>query len=159
MIIRFLVLFIFIYPIAFLGNATAIAQVQLVSITEVDALMQKAPQPMIVFLTAPWCSYCTLQKIQLQKIPQTTSVYWVEFDVETTQEVVFNKKTYKNQKNNLLNKKGKNELAYFLNQQQPIVLPTVLFIDRSYNVQYIHKGFLKAEELLKIQAYALKKEH
>lgn len=125
------------------------SQVKVLDLSQVDSLMKIQSKPILVLLSTDWCSYCKVQKQLVQKNEKfnakASTFYYVEFDAESNQTIIFNNKNFKS--TNKKNRKQTHELALFLFENSKPVYPTWLLLDSEYKVKFKHHGFLKPKFL------------
>lgn len=146
---------IFIIVSFSLTIAYAMAQDKNTSIP-IEALadsLNKQAKPVLILLSTDWCRYCKMQKIQLEKNQdfQTakSNFYFVEFNAETKDSILFNDKVYHYNSSGLST--GIHELTIELgNQKEGISYPFWVALDKNYKVLLRWNRVLAPSELKKI---------
>lgn len=143
--VRKLILFM-IYTCA---AAYASAQIIPVPIAKVDSLMKTEPKPILLLISTDWCQYCAMQKQQIQKNKQFAEqhhqFYFVDFNAESRDKVVFQGREYKFIPRGI--NLGTHELAIALNGSDQISYPTWILLDAAYNPLFRQPGLLNPAQL------------
>ena len=110
-------------------------------------------KPVLILLTTDWCKYCKIQKIQLEKNHDFQAArnyfYFVEFNAETQDSILFNEKVYHYKSSGLST--GIHELAVELgNQKQGISYPLWIILDKDYRVLLRRNGLLSGQQIQEI---------
>ena len=125
------------------------SQIKVNAINEIDSLLRIQPKPILVLLSTDWCSYCKVQKQLVQRNEKFkakgSTFYYVEFDAESTDDIIFNGKMFKTSSKK--NRKQTHELTFYLLENSKPIYPTWLLLDSEYNVLFKHQGFLKPKFL------------
>ena len=125
------------------------SQIKVNAINEIDSLLRIQPKPILVLLSTDWCSYCKVQKQLVQRNEKFkakgSTFYYVEFDAESTDDIIFNGKMFKTSSKK--NRKQPHELTFYLLENSKPIYPTWLLLDSGYNVLFKHQGFLKPKFL------------
>ena len=125
------------------------SQVKVNAISEIDSLLRIQPKPILVLLSTDWCSYCKVQKQLVQRNEKFkakgSTFYYVEFDAESTDDIIFKGKMFKTSSKK--NRKQTHELTFYLLGNSKPIYPTWLLLDSGYNVLFKHQGFLKPKFL------------
>jgi len=129
--------------------AYASAQIIPVPITKVDSLMKTEPKPILLLISTDWCQYCAMQKQQIQKNKQFAEqhhqFYFVDFNAESRDKVVFQGREYKFIPRGI--NLGTHELAIALNGSDQISYPTWILLDAAYNPLFRQPGLLNPAQL------------
>jgi thioredoxin-related protein len=115
--------------------------------------LNKQAKPILILLSTDWCRYCRMQKIQLEKNQDfqaaKNNFYFVEFNAETKDSILFNEKIYYYKSSGLST--GIHELAIELgNQKEGISYPLWIILDKYYEVLLRQNGLLAGDDLKKI---------
>lgn len=125
------------------------SQVQVFDINQIDSLMQLNPKPILMLVSTDWCSYCKVQKKLVQKNDtfkkQASNFYYVEFDAESFERVIFNKIQFNS--NNKKKRKTRHEFTIALNGNNKPVYPMWIVLNEKYQIIYKRSGFLKPKFL------------
>ena len=139
----------------FLTAACAMAQDENTT-TPIAALadsLEAQAKPVLILLSTDWCRYCKMQKIQLERNRDfqaaKNNFYFVEFNAETKDSILFNEKVYYFKNSGLST--GIHELAIELgNQKEGISYPLWIILDKDYKVLLRRSGLLAPGELKEI---------
>lgn len=136
-----------------MASRPAKGQVRTISIGELTDSLRLHPKPMLILLSTDWCTFCQMQKAQLQKDRHFTKLldfyYYVEFDAESTEEIQFNGETYHHRNTGI--KTGTHDLAVALGQtDKGLSYPTWVLMDTDFNIVFRYGGALRPKELLAI---------
>lgn len=133
----------------FILGSKATAQMKTFAIEDIDSLMLTKPKPMLILLSTDWCKYCQMQKNQLEKnkdfLNQTDNFYYVIFNAEQKEAVVFHQKTFQYKATGLSS--GIHELAIALSGTENVAFPTWILLDTKYQVLFRYNGVLKPLEI------------
>lgn len=142
--------FVIVSLLWFIGTVSlGYSQSNLLSIHQIDSMVQANPKPVLILLSTDWCQYCQMQKLQIRKNKvfqaKESLFHYVEFDAESKEKVLFNEKeyNYKPRGRNI----GTHELSILLNGSNKIAYPTWVLLDEQYNVQFRHPGVLVTRQL------------
>lgn len=122
-------------------------QVQTTPIKELDHKMKTHPQKVMILLSTEWCAYCDVSK-KIMRNGQVTvndnqTFYYVEFDAESADSIIFNGYVYKPNSNSKTH-----PLALAFNQNKKnIAYPLWVILNEKYEIIYIKPGFLKPKQL------------
>lgn len=122
------------------------SQIQKTDIENLDFAMQQKPQNIVILLSTDWCSYCHVQKKNINskiKLSQKQNFYYVEFDAEQKLPIIFNNQSY-----NFNNKKNTHTFAQAL-QDHPkqMIYPYWVVLNNEYEIIYRYPGFLKPHQV------------
>jgi thioredoxin-related protein len=117
-----------------------------------DSIKAQA-KPVLILLTTDWCKYCKIQKVQLEKNHDfqaaRNNFYFVEFNAETQDSILFNEKVYHYKSSGLST--GIHELAVELgNQKQGISYPLWIILDKDYQILLRRNGLLSGQQIQEI---------
>lgn len=133
-------------------SAVCQAQVKPVSLSDVDSLMAKEPKLVLILLTTNWCTYCHAQKRQIKKNKtfgtKSNLFYYVEFDAESKESIVFQGKEYHFQPTGIGT--GIHELAPALLEPERLAFPTWILLDKNYYPLLQYSGILTTKALNKL---------
>lgn len=120
-----------------------------VSFNELALKMAEKPRPVIIKVYTDWCSVCKIQDKQLAKDKELQKMlaedfYYVEFNAEARQDILFNNRNYHFMHNGKSG--GVHELALLLLGKQP-AYPGWAFLSSNYETIDAYRGLLKSEQL------------
>ncbi|MDV6168865.1 thioredoxin family protein [Flavobacterium sp. DG1-102-2] len=120
-----------------------------VSFTELPQKMAKEPRPVIIKMHTNWCGVCRLQDRQVEKDKDlqkllANSYYYIEFNAESQEKIVFNGKEYSFIPNGT---GGINGLATALTDTKSSY-PEWVFLSADYKVISHYNGLLKSNDLI-----------
>ncbi|MBO3699171.1 thioredoxin fold domain-containing protein [Roseivirga sp. E12] len=136
------------------GLNTVQGQDYALTFEKLETLQKEDPKPVIVFLHAPWCNFCENMKqtsFQDEAIKQllTKDFHFVSFDGESKEDVTFLGNTFKYKPTGA--NTGTHELAEQLGGKDGVVsYPTIVFLNKQYEILYQNDGFLSAKQLKKV---------
>lgn len=147
-----IMIFIFVLSAAF---AAAQDKKTTMSIHELTDSLEVKAKPVLLLLSTDWCKYCKMQKVQLKKNKDfqagKNNFYFIEFNAESKESVLFNGKYYHYKSNGLST--GVHELAIKLSDQiEAIAYPLWVILDNDQQVVFRRNGLLAPDELKKIVA-------
>lgn len=141
-----------VFIMVFLLGSIATAQRKTFAIEDVDSLMQTERKPILVLLSTNRCTYCHMQKKQLEKdkdfIEKADNFYYVIFDAAQESPVIFSKRLFRYKPNGTSS--GIHELAVALNGSEKIAFPTWVILNSDYQVIFHHNGILPPKYLNEI---------
>ena len=125
------------------------AQMQPITISQIDSCMAQEAKPILMLLSTDWCKYCQMQKNQLRKNKdfqkKADLFYYVEFDAESKNSVRFNGQDYLFKATGIST--GIHELAVALNGGGHPGFPTWILLDGNYQVLFRYKGVLLPQQI------------
>ena len=131
------------------------------SIHDLDSLIMVNDQYTIVFLHAPWCTYCRNMEHTTFRNPQIVNVLnqgfnFISFDGESTEPISFNGTTYRYRPHGKLS--GTHELALELGAKtERLIYPSLIVIRPDGFVLSRYQTFLSSSDLLPILESVIKK--
>lgn len=135
--------------LALIVNYQSKAQVNPLPVQKIDSSMAVMAKPILILMSTDWCQYCEVQKKQLRKNDEfknkAYNFYYVEFDAETKDSIVFNGHTYLNYTKR--NRNGIHQLAFALNGSDSVAFPTWVLLGTKYQVLFRYNGVLKPLEI------------
>lgn len=141
----------FFFMLVFFLGFTCLAQPKEITFEQLETLIKENPKPVVVFLHTDWCGYCALMERKtfkdinvIKKLNE--DYYFISFNAESTQDVVFNNHLFKFKKRGL--KSGEHELATALGDQSRF--PATVILNSKLEIVYQHFSYLKPQQLLKI---------
>lgn len=141
-------LFLLVFSFLFLSGPL-IAQVHPLVIDKVDSVMAVSAKPLLILLSTDWCTYCQMQKKQLQKNrdfqEQGDLFHYIEFDAESKKTVRFKGIDYTFKPTGAST--GIHLLALALNGPERISFPTWVLLDKDYQVLFRHRGVLSSKQM------------
>ncbi|WP_395046635.1 thioredoxin family protein [Flavobacterium sp.] len=142
-----LVIFILAIPKGF-------SQLQLSKFEEIDSLQKVEKRKVIVFIHTNWCKYCTVMqsktfKNEIVQNEINERFYFISFDAEEKQKIVFNKNTFVYKPNG--DNSGIHELAIELGTiNNQINYPVLCVLNDKNEIVFQHNSYLNAKQLIKI---------
>lgn len=128
------------------------AQIREYSFTQVDSLQKVEKRNVVVYMHTRWCKYC-------QKMDQTTfkndslttilnqKFYFVSFDIEEQEEVMFKGHLYRFKPTGL--RTGIHELADKFSQfDDELAYPSICILDFNQEIIAKHNEYIAANDLL-----------
>lgn len=115
---------------------------------------EAAPRPLVLFITADWCSYCKLMKKKVFTNAELANkieseFYFAELDGEFSEPISWAGRTYRFSPSGL--RTGTHELALHLGAVNgKLSYPTLVILDENGKVIFRYGGFLTAMEMFKI---------
>lgn len=130
------------------------SSVDWLSFEELEKALSEKPKKVMIHFYADWCSYCKKMEKKVYTKPDiktelNANYYAVKFNVETTDEVRFGGKTFKNL--NVGKKRRPNhELGELLAKKdgKQVTLPAVIFLDEKFNIKKRLFRYIAPKELL-----------
>lgn len=135
------VLFIFFFHLA----QTVFGQGGILNINALQDSIKASPKPAMLLIHTDWCTYCALQKRQLEKRGIPTSVYIGEFNAEHKGDVVFKDKIYSFKPTG--RNAGLHELVLHLLGDKKVSYPIWIILDNNLNPLAHYTGYLRPDEL------------
>lgn len=122
-----------------------------VTFTELPQRMAQEQRPIVIKMYTKWCAICKLQDRQIEKNKAlqdqlAEGFYFIEFDAESKQSVVFNGLEYNFTPNGT---GGLHALAAKLSEAKASY-PAWVFLSYDYTILARYNGLLKSENLTKI---------
>lgn len=138
--------FVFLFAVSF-----GWAQPKLTNWENLEQLLAEEPRPVVVFLHTDWCNYCALMDKKVFRDERVIEIlnnkyYYISFNAEQREDVVFGSKTYKFIPKGL--KSGVHELAKTLSENE--VYPTLIFFNEDLEIIYKHQAYIKPNVMLKL---------
>jgi thioredoxin-related protein len=128
------------------------AQITPTKIELIDSLMERKPKPILILLSTDWCTYCAMQKHQIQKnetfLQNADQFYFVNFNAETKDKIQFEGKEYSYKPTGV--NIGTHELAIALYGNTNISYPSWVLLDQHYKPIFRHNGLLNPLQLNKL---------
>lgn len=127
------------------------AQLKKIEFYQLDSAINLQPRPTIIFIHTDWCKYCLAMKQSTFKNKTVqesinSNYYFVDFNAETRDSIVFNNKIYYYQPTGI--NTGLHELAKVLAEQNgELVYPTLIIVNSSKNIVYKTSGFISAKQM------------
>lgn len=121
---------------------------------------EAAPRPLVLFITADWCSYCKLMNKKVFTNAEIANkieseYYFAELNGEFSEPISWAGRTYRFSPSGL--RTGTHELALHLGAVNgKLTYPTLVILDKDNKVLYRYSGYLKSGELLDLLTYFVK---
>jgi thioredoxin-related protein len=116
------------------------------AVKSLDEGFNANPKPIVLYFHTDWCSYCAIQSKQLKKDTSISKMlnndfYFIDFNAESREQIIFNGSNYKGAKNST------HELvqSFFPNSRQ-IAYPAWVILDKNYKLIFNHQGLLKPDK-------------
>ncbi len=145
-----------IYLLMSCGTNKILDQVTLnhMPIAQLNTVVSEPDKPTVVFLHAPWCTYCrnmehtTFKNAQVvQKL--NSNFNFIGFDGESKEDVFYNGKIYKYIPNST--RSGTHELASYLGtDSDQLLYPTLVLMEPDGDIVERYSTFLSSSDLLTI---------
>ncbi len=122
------------------------------ALEEIQIRHAAEPRPLLVFITADWCSYCKLMKKKVFSNPEVTKklqadFYFAELNGEYTEPIVWQGQTYRYVPNGPCT--GTHELVQHLGAVNgKLTYPTLVVLDKNNGVLFRYGGLLTASEIV-----------
>ncbi|SHL32956.1 thioredoxin family protein [Flavobacterium saccharophilum] len=137
--------------IIFLGiTSTGFCQLQIRSFEAIDSLQQIQKRKIIVFIHTDWCQYCQKMKsttFKNQEIIQSlnSDFYFIDFNAEEKQDILFNNQIFKYQPTG--NNVGVHELALQLGtMNNQIVYPVLCVLNEKNEIILQYNNYLNPKD-------------
>lgn len=140
--------------VLFFFTTSLSAQLTKYKFSELETLQMQEPKPVLVFVTADWCSYCQLTENTTFKNSEVIDLineqfYFVELNVAEKEDIEFFGKVYRFRSTGY--KTGSHELAEaFAYNENGALYPTTVIFNKEQEVLFKKQEFLKTEEILKV---------
>ncbi|MFK7806843.1 MAG: thioredoxin family protein [Saprospiraceae bacterium] len=129
-------------------------QLQQISFSNLENLMEKESRPIAVFLHADWCKFCrnmeqtTLRKSTVIEL-LNENYYYLPFDGEQKEVLTFRGHKFHYQPNG--RNSGTHELAASLGTIDGVLAyPTFVILNEAYEITFQYSGFLTEAELKRV---------
>lgn len=138
--------------------ATAVSinaqSVELVRFEELPALQQKEERPVLVFLTADWCTYC--KRVEQTSFKQNeivealnTKFYYVSFNIEQREPIALGEQIFRFKSSGI--NTGVHELAEAIGTIDGVLnTPTFIVLNSRFEIMYQYGGFLDSKQIEKL---------
>ena len=146
--------YLFILSLVALGFHLHAQDLNALSFPGLEVRNAQAPRHTLVFLHTDWCRFCAAMKQTTFKDEEVIKLlnermYFVSFDGESKEEVVFLGRSFKYTPSGA--KTGIHQLAEQLGRVDgQVAYPTVVILDPDYQIVFQHNAFLDAEQLAQI---------
>lgn len=151
---KHLKIFFFLVTSFLFANNTDSEKINWISFEKAIELNKTNPKPILVDVYTDWCGWC--KKMDAATYENKTiaayinqNFYAVKFDAEQKEEIIFQGKTFKYQKNG---RSGIHELAYALLQGK-LSYPSTVFLDKETNYIEAVPGYLDPKKMEQITAF------
>lgn len=120
------------------------------AIQSLDADFTTNPKSIILYFHTDWCSYCAIQSLQLKKDTSINKIlnndfYFIDFNAESKEQIIFNGKNYKGGKGST-----HEFVKSFFPKNRQIAYPAWVILDKNNNLIFSHEGLIKSEKLKEI---------
>lgn len=128
------------------------AQLKMHSFEEAEKLSIDSPKPNFIFIHTSWCEYCKLMEKTTFKNPEVIqllndSFYFISFDAESKNPIMFNKHTFQYKPNGL--NTGIHELAATLGNIEGVIsYPSFVLLDTNQSILYQQNSYIDSKTLL-----------
>ncbi len=138
---------ILIITILFLGVCVSNAQ-EIHSLSELEDKLIQYPKNLVIKFSTDWCGICKIQDRKIQKNKELNeilnhSIYYLEFDAESTETFKFKGIEFKPRKNKM------HEFTETLLEGNQ-TYPAWVILNSDLEIIFKYNGLLNAEELLSI---------
>ena len=133
------------------GLSPTVAAAQRLTLAQLDSALRAEAKPVLLYLHADWCTYCTALEQQTLSDPEVrallaSAVHFVGFDTESSEDQVFAGRSY------VARSRGRRRRQHQLvDALTPpggsLSLPALVLLDPQLRVRGLHQGFLSAAEL------------
>ena len=133
-------------------SLSSFAQLNQFTFEEVDSLNKLRSKPIVVFLHTNWCSYCEAMMqttFKDEELIQTLNdhFYYIPFDAESENDVVFQSHTFTFQPNG--NKQGVHQLAIELGKfNGGLSYPTTCILNQDHEIIFQYNELMTKDHLL-----------
>ncbi len=122
------------------------------AVSSLDSGFKAHPKYIVLYFHTDWCSYCAMQSEQIAKDASISKMlnkrfYFVNFNAESKDPVIFNNRTYAGVKNST-----HNLVQSFFPKNRKIAYPVWVILDKNYNLIFSHEGLIKPAKLKEIFA-------
>ena len=130
------------------------SQLKTYSFEEVELLSKENPKPIVVFTHTNWCKYCKIMEntsFKDQKIiaALNENFYFISFDAETKEDILYNNHIFQFQPNGT--NTGIHELATALATiDNQVAYPTLTILEYDKSIVFQQASLLSAKALLVI---------
>lgn len=130
------------------------AQLKPHTFQEAEQSALENPKPFVIFIHTAWCTYCKMMEHSTFKNKQVIETlndnyYFVPFDAESTEAIIFNNHTFSFQPTGT--KTGIHELATALATiKGQVVFPTLTILDNEKSIIFQQHSLIRAVDLLSI---------
>lgn len=139
--------FIFFLPIKGYGQ-----ELEVVTFENIVELQKKEKRPIVVFLTADWCTYC--KRVENTSFDEkevinllNSEFYFISFNIEYKETIKFGETNFKYNSAGL--NSGVHELAEAIGTIDGILnTPTFVVLNSSFEINYRYGGFMDTKEIL-----------
>ena len=119
-----------------------------ISLEKFNSIFNENPKPILLYFSTNWCSYCMIQKKQLEKDDEllqilNNDIYFIEFDAETNESIIFLNKKYEPKSN----KKTHPFLEEFIDKNEQISYPYWVLISKDFKIEMTYAGLIKNKKL------------
>ena len=138
------------------------AQINWMSVAEVQEAMKKEPKKVMIDVYTSWCGPCKMMMKNTFTDPMVITYinkhyYAVKFNAEGNQEVSFKGNTYSNPNFNPAKTKSRNGTHEFTMAIAPvsgkIAYPTIVYMDEDFRILTPVQGYMQPAQIMPILSY------
>ncbi len=138
------------------------AQINWMSVEEVQVAMENEPRKVLMDVYTSWCGPCKMMMRNTFTDPNVIAYinkyyYAVKFNAEGEKEVTFRGNTYKNPNYNSAKANSRNGTHEFTMAVAPvngrIAYPTIVYMDENFTILSPVQGYLKPVQIMPILSY------
>lgn len=143
-----------ILSVLFFVSSLSVLSQELESITFEELYAKTEKKPILVFLTADWCTYCESMKNTSFRNKEVIKeikkgFYFVEFDIESKEDIKLGSAVFKYKPSGL--KTGTHELAEIIGTIDGVLnTPTIVLLNKEMEVVYQYGGYMDTEQLTRL---------
>ncbi|MCA4810666.1 hypothetical protein IF128_13115 [Empedobacter stercoris] len=113
-----------------------------ISFEKFNSNFQEKPKPILLFFSTKWCSYCLIQKKQIEKDKSlfhflNNGVYYLEVDAESHDTIYFLEKVYQPKE------KLHAFVEEFISTNEQINYPYWVLISKDLRIEMTYSGLIK----------------
>ncbi len=121
----------------------------------------KEPKPILIYFSTEWCSYCMLQKKQVQDNIQLLQLlndqfYYLEVNAESNKNITFLNQIYYPKAENSKDKTH-SFFEEFIQPHQQFSFPFWVLLSDKLIIEFYHSGLIKDQQLLLLLKHYLAK--
>lgn len=119
-----------------------------ISLEKFNSVFQEKPKPILLYFSTSWCSYCMIQKKQIEKDKSllhilNENIYYLELNAESTEKIMF-----LNQQYHFDSKKKRNSfLEEFVSSEELVSYPYWVLLSKDLKIEMTYSGLIKNKPL------------